>query len=335
MRRRTWLGVLGLLVLLVLGLVGGCALFNQTPIARIVASTLSGASPLTVNFDASESTDSDGVIVGWLWDFGDGSDTVTGETARHTFVSLSETSRFTVTLTVTDDDRAKSQVSQTIEVLVGGDIEEDGEGLPVARFTRDKIIGLIPLTVTFNASDSTGGEGDIIAYDWDFGDGAIASGNPVTHTFEPERTEEFTVTLTVWTDEGVFDWGQEVVIVIVPADETGDEEPTAEIFFEDPEMIYESDERPNIPSLFEVTFDPGGSYADAGHEIEYYLWEFGDGEIHIEESDLTVTHIYELRTLTRTYATRLTVYDDQGLEGTETVNVTLTDEYGEDEEEED
>ncbi len=330
MKRRFRLSAITLFVLLV-SLLAGCALFNQAPIARIDASTLSGASPLIVVFDASESIDSDGAIVSWRWDFDDG-ETDSGETVTHTFVSMTETTRFTVTLTVTDDRGARSSASQTIEVLAGGDVEPGGEGVPVARFTRDRIIGLIPLTVTFDASDSTGGEGDIIEYDWDFGDGTTAIGNPVTHTFEPERTKEFTVTLTVWTDQGVFDWGQELVIAIVPADETGDEEPTAELVVDGPEMIYESDERPNIPSLFEVTFDPRGSYADAGHEIEYYLWEFGDGAFAVEQSDLEMTHIYELRTLTRTYVARLTVFDDQGLEGAATMNITLTDPFGEDEE---
>ena len=182
--------------------------------------------------------------------------------------------------------------------------------------------------VTFDASDSTGGAGSIVAYDWDFGDGGTATGTPVTHTFEPERTDEFTVTLFVWNSEGQFDTEQIQVIAIVPGDVTGDDEPVAEFVVSDPLMIFESENRPNTPSLFQVSFDPRGSFADAGHQIEYYLWEFGDGSFHIEESDLEVTHIYELAAMTKTVVARLTVFDDQGLEGTKTANITLTDPAG-------
>jgi len=327
---RGWAGIA--LLACLLGSLAGCFLFNQSPVARMEADPVFGTSPLAITFDASESTDADGMIVSYLWDFGDG-DTDTGETVTHVFVTTTETRTFTVTLTVVDNRGGRAEVSQSIEVLAGGAEETTGEGLPVARFTADRRIGLIPLTVTFDASDSTGGAGNIIEYDWDFGDGSQTTGTPVTHTFEPAATEEFTVTLYVWNDAGQLDTEQVEIIAIVPGDVTGDDEPVAELVASDPNMIYESDERPNIPSLFEVTFDPRGSAADAGHEIEYFLWEFGDGEFGVEESDLEVTHIYELRTLSQTYVVRLTVFDDQGLEGTVTVNVTLTDEFGEDEEE--
>lgn len=316
-----------------LGLLAGCVLFNQAPVARITASVLSGASPLVVVFDASDSTDADGVLVGFLWSFGDG-DTKTGESVAHTFVATTETRRFTVTLTVTDDRGARSETSQTIEVLAGGAQDPTGEGLPVALITTDKLVGLIPLTVAFDAVGSIGGAGNIIEYDWDFGDGDIAIGSRVTHTFEPEETDEFTVTLLVWNSQGAVGTAQVEIVAIVPAGQTGDDEPEASITVSDPNMILESQGRPDIPSLFEVDFDPRGSSADAGHQIEYYVWDFGDGKFLVMDNGLEVTHIYELRSLTHTYVARLTVYDEQGLEGTATVNITLTDAFGVDEEEE-
>jgi len=227
---------------------------------------------------------------------------------------------------VIDDRNTRSETTQTIEVLAGTGLDPDGEGLPVARITTDKLVGLLPVTVSFDAVGSTGGAGNIIEYDWDFGDGDTAIGSRVTHTFEAERTEEFTVTLFVWNNEGAVGTAQVEVIVIVPGDNTGDDEPEAAITVSDPNMILESDDRPGIPSLFEVDFDPRGSSADAGHQIEYYVWDFGDDEFLVLDSDLEVTHIYELRSLTRTFVIHLTVYDDQGLEGTATVNVTVTDE---------
>lgn len=316
---------LGIIVLgaLLLGLVLACSLFNKAPVARIEVNVLSGVSPLVVAFDATTSDDTDGTITAYVWNFGDG-DTNTGATAQHTFITTDAIEVFTVTLTVTDDDGAMSQATQTIEVHSNGD-EPTSTEMPTARFTASKFIGFGPLTVTFDATDSTSGGGTITAYDWDFGDGTQATGTTVTHTFspDPETTTTYPATLFVWNSNDQVDTEQLAIIVIVPANDTGDEEPVADIFVTDPEIIYESDNRPDIPSLFEVKLDPRGSYADAGHNIEYFAWEFGDGDMLVETSDLEVTHIYELTAPVRTYVARLTVFDDQGLEDTAVANITL------------
>jgi PKD repeat protein len=321
---------LGIAVCLI-GLLVGCTLLNESPVARIEISPedQSGPSPHTVAFDGSTSFDPDGILVAFDWDFGDG-ETASGEVVGHTYLATAATKRFTVTLTVTDDRGATSSATQSIEVLTGGGGTPDanGEGDPVPWITASKLIGLAGLKVTFDAAGSTGGAGNIIEYDWDFGDGTTAVGARVTHEFDPEETEQFTVTLFVWNDRGAMGLRQIEIIAIVPEGDTGDEEPTAELTVSDPEMIYESEGRPDVPSLFRVSFDPRGSTADAGHQIEYYLWEYGDGEFEVKESDLEVIHIYELPSETRTYIARLTVYDDQGLEDETSVNITLTDPFG-------
>jgi chitodextrinase len=65
-------------------------------------------------FDGSGSSDSDGVIVTYSWDFGDGS-AATGPLVSHTY---SESGEFAVTLTVTDDVGSNGQ--QVIPVAVTG-----------------------------------------------------------------------------------------------------------------------------------------------------------------------------------------------------------------------
>ena len=56
------------------------------------------------------------------------------------------------------------------------------------------------LTVDFDASESYDSDGSILSYEWDFGDGANATGISVQHTYaEPKR---YTVKLYVWDDEG-------------------------------------------------------------------------------------------------------------------------------------
>jgi chitinase len=67
---------------------------------------------LACSFDGGGSTDSDGTIVTYEWNFGDGK-TATGKTASHTYTT---TDTYTVKLTVTDDDGRKT--STTMDVTV-------------------------------------------------------------------------------------------------------------------------------------------------------------------------------------------------------------------------
>ena len=76
---------------------------NQAPTASFTASPISGDLPLAVTFDASASTDPDGTIVSYSWDFGDGA-AASGVTINHTFTWAGT---YTVTLTVTDDGMPK------------------------------------------------------------------------------------------------------------------------------------------------------------------------------------------------------------------------------------
>ncbi len=54
------------------------------------------------------------------------------------------------------------------------------ERAPEAAFSYEPEVGEVPLTVTFDASASTG---RIVEHTWDFGDGETASGVTATHTF--------------------------------------------------------------------------------------------------------------------------------------------------------
>ena len=72
---------------------------NVLPTARITADPVAGEAPVTVNFSASQSTDEDGEVVSFDWDFA-GSARANGATAAHTFTDHGV---YPVELTVTDD----------------------------------------------------------------------------------------------------------------------------------------------------------------------------------------------------------------------------------------
>ncbi len=87
---------------------------NLPPIAQLTG-PLSGETGDAILFDGSGSSDPDGSIVDYEFDFGDGTPVVSGgaDTALHIFASAGT---WLVTLTVTDDDGDDGQASWTIEV---------------------------------------------------------------------------------------------------------------------------------------------------------------------------------------------------------------------------
>jgi PKD repeat protein len=83
---------------------------NQAPTAGFTSSCSAGA----CTFDGSGSTDPDGTIASYAWDFGDGS-TGTGVSPNHTYV---DSGTRTVGLTVKDDRGASGTVERTVTVAV-------------------------------------------------------------------------------------------------------------------------------------------------------------------------------------------------------------------------
>ncbi len=160
---------------------------------------------LDCTFDASGSSDPDGSIASYEWDFGDGN-TDTGETVTHTYA---EAGTYTVTLTVTDDDGATDTASQEIDVTSGSENDP-----PTASFTHD----CTDLDCTFDASGSSDPDGSIASYEWDFGDGNTDTGETVTHTYAEAGT--YTVTLTVTDDDGATDTASQEIDVTSGTEDT-------------------------------------------------------------------------------------------------------------------
>jgi subtilisin family serine protease len=161
---------------------------NQPPTASFTHNCGSGS--LSCTFNGSGSSDPDGTIASYAWNFGDGT-TGTGATVSHTFPAGGT---YTVTLTVTDNGGASGSASQ--QVAVG---TPPSNLPPVAAFTATCTNIFIFKYCSFNASASSDPDGTITGYAWNFGDGTTGTGATTTKLYS--GTGARTVTLTV-TDNG-------------------------------------------------------------------------------------------------------------------------------------
>ncbi len=123
-------------------LLAGCLERNASPIASFTRSPASGLSPLSVFFDAASSYDSDGTILAYEWQFGDGS-TETEEIATHTYSSFGV---YEARLTVSDDKgvtdstvRMVTVFDPTKEIPVGTKIGDLAPGFTLEDLQGERI----------------------------------------------------------------------------------------------------------------------------------------------------------------------------------------------------
>ena len=144
-----------------------------------------------ITFDASASSDPNGSIASYEWDFdGDGATDATGETVTHTY---SDGGQYTATLTVTDDDGVTNATSETLTVYAP----------PVATFTTTRDGN----EVIVNASDSFDPDGGNLTYRW-YTDGLFGpvfleeTTDPVTRFDIVGENGQSTIELEVEDDDG-------------------------------------------------------------------------------------------------------------------------------------
>lgn len=220
---------------------------------------LQGKLPMTVVFDASLSSDSDGTIVRYEWDF-DGDGVIDQDSLLPTAVwTYTENATYVVTLRVTDDSGGISTSSAT--VVVTGD---DGNWPPRAALSADPIYGAPPLDVQFDASSSFDPDGQIVKYEWDFNnDGTYErdSGTIPRLPYAFNTSEAHNVWVRVTDDQGATAIARQLVIV--------NNAPYAALFAQNQQGV----------APFEVQLDGSGSFdTDDGDRIVKHEWDFdGDG----------------------------------------------------------
>ncbi|MBW3582520.1 MAG: S8 family serine peptidase, partial [Euryarchaeota archaeon] len=114
---------------------------NSAPIAAFTYT----CTDLACNFDGTGSSDKDGTIASYAWDFGDGS-TGSGATVSH---SYGAEGTYTVTLTVTDDGGASDTESKAVDVVDTG-----GSGISLSA-NGFKVKGGHHVDLTWSGATST------------------------------------------------------------------------------------------------------------------------------------------------------------------------------------
>lgn len=215
----------------------------EGPVAVIQAPS---SIPVTdaVPFDGSASTMSEGNIIDWQWDFGD-SNSGSGATVEHQYA---EAGTYQVSLTLTSDSPSPSCQRVTARHVITVNAQ------PTADAGPDQEVAVAQETV-FNAAGSSDADGGLVAYDWDFGDGATASGIEVRHRYSEAGT--YTARLTVRDEADLPNSSahDEITVVVNP-------DPAPAIAGPGVACIGES-----------VAWQAGESLGDGAN----FQWSFGDG----------------------------------------------------------
>lgn len=269
---------------------------NRVPVPVLSADLLNAFTYEDILFSAELSTDSDGTISSYFFDFGDGtySDWITTSSVSHQYTD--GTTKYTVSLTVKDNDGALSVDVSSVEIQINN-------RKPVLSLIVEQYDNYVLKEITFDASGSYDLDGELEYY-FDFGDGANSSWitNPViTHVYTAGPQNYF-ILLLVMDDDGVFN-------------ETGI---TIRVKNRHPQADAGYDQNVVVNQI--VNFNGDKSLDPDGGTLSYN-WVFGDSTSSGWLDIAKVTHTY---TEAGEYTVTLTV-SDGSLTGSDTCIVKVSE----------
>jgi len=263
---------------------------NQSPTAAFTWSPSAPQVGVTVTFNGTGSSDSDGWVASYAWDYGDGS-TGTGSITTHSYAAPGV---YSVQLTVTDNDGATATRTQQITVSASAN------NPPTASFTWSPSAPQAGFTVTFNGTGSSDSDGWVASYAWDYGDGSTGTGSIATHSYAAPGV--YSVQLTVTDNNGATATRTQQITVSASANNP-------------PIAAFTTSPNPTQPNVW-MSFNAAGSY-DIDGSIVQYAWSFGDG------STGSGSLAYHRYASAGSYTARLTVTDDDGATNSDELTVVI------------
>ena len=270
---------------------------NKPPSAVLNADYYKGDAPLTVNFDASGSTDLDGDIIRFEWDLdADGTFEYNSGIDPAAHYTYDNTGSYSVSVKVTDDDEDSSTDTVIIKVVIS----------PIAQANADPTSGNYPLLVHFDAEGSYDPDGSITRYIWDFdGDGF----------YDYSSDESGTVDHT-YTSGGYYD----ALLRVLDNDNASDTDTVLIHVNTEPNVDLQANPTSGLPP-FTVHFDASNS-DDPDGIIVKYEWDWtNDGIFDLDTgSDPFADHEY---TIDGTYYAVCSATDELGATGTDSIKIVV------------
>jgi PKD repeat protein len=133
-----------------------------------------GEPGVAVAFDGSGSSDPNGDVLTWSWEFGDGA-MGSGPTPSHAYAGVGE---YTVSLTVNDGELYSFIATTTATIAI-----PPANSAPVAD-PGGPYAGTPRAAVSFDGTGSSDPDGDTLTYAWDFGDRTTGSGATPSHAYD-------------------------------------------------------------------------------------------------------------------------------------------------------
>jgi uncharacterized repeat protein (TIGR01451 family) len=253
---------------------GGTGYSDNIPPEAVISTPVDGSYHYVddaIQFDGSGSYD-DGMIVSYLWDFGDGG--VSTEVNPHHHFAMAGI--YAIRLTVTDE---YGDTSTAYVLLI---IREKSLSAVIELPTKEIIAE--GTTLEFSGRAVYEGYQDVFQCSWDFGDGASSEGCTTTHYYGNQGT--YTITLTVFDAFGhMSSDSREITVLNV--------RPKVKVA----KHVHGTE---GTPVYFAATVD------DLGTDELVLTWDMGDGNI-VVGNDFYYTYLDDGK-----YVVKLTVDDGDG-----------------------
>ena len=282
-----------------------------TPLAEFAYSPAEPAPGEPALFNGLLSSDADGSIVAYAWDFdADGTIDATEPLAEFAFPAAGA---YAVSLTVTDDAGNRDTVTYTVRTQATAEAVDSGLlQLPIASFVYLPTEPVPGQPIEFNGTGSIDLDGMIVAFAWDFdADGDIDSTEPIAeHAFAVAGM--FDVALTVTDDADNTDT---IVLSIQIGEAQTDTEGPATTALQPP--IAEFSFAPSAPTAGQSVLFNGALSTDFDGQVVAFAWDF-DADGTIDATGAIAEHTF---VDAGSLPVALTVTDDSG--NTDTVTLTV------------